>query len=135
MGLPRDRLIVELPFEKVYAVALSGDRLWVLADGQIAAVDLLSGTVETATDIAFASHWGGQLLALPDGRRVAYAVGLLVREQARVLMRAERARAALAAAHRRVLAAREEERKQLLSPQGRTICTGCLFPFSQYNIQ
>ncbi len=40
-------------------------------------------------------------------------VGLLVREQALALARVERARAELAAAHSRLLAAREEERKRL----------------------
>jgi len=44
---------------------------------------------------------------------VTLLVGLLIREQARTLVRAEQSRAELAAAHRRTLAAREEERKQL----------------------
>lgn len=44
---------------------------------------------------------------------VTSLVGLLVREQAKALARVERGRAELAAAHRRLLAAREEERKRL----------------------
>ena len=75
MGLASDRLVTELPFEKIHAVTLADDRLWVLADDQLAVVDLTSGTVETMTEVEL-SVWGGDLLVLWNRRSVAYTVGM-----------------------------------------------------------
>jgi hypothetical protein len=74
MGSASDQLIIELPFEKIYAVTLANDRLWVLADDQLAMVDLASGTVETMIEVEL-SVWGGDLLVL-DHQSVVYAVGV-----------------------------------------------------------
>ena len=75
LGLASDRLVVELPFEQVYAAALMDDNLWVLADDQLAVVNLTSGMVETVAEIEL-SDWGGQLLVLWGRQSVAYAVGI-----------------------------------------------------------
>ncbi|MDY7079192.1 MAG: hypothetical protein SXV54_19940 [Chloroflexota bacterium] len=75
MGLASDRLVAELPFEEIHAVTLADDRLWVLADDQLAVVDLASGTVEAMAEVEL-SVWGGNLLVLRDRRSVAYAVGM-----------------------------------------------------------
>ncbi len=47
-GLVSDRLIAELPFEEIAAAQLTGNRLWMLADGRLTVVDLASGAVEDA---------------------------------------------------------------------------------------
>ena len=75
MGLASDRLVTELPFVKVHAMTLADDRLWVLADDQLAVVDLASGTVETVTEVEL-SVWGGDLLVLWSRQSVAYTVGM-----------------------------------------------------------
>ena len=74
MGLASDQMIIELPFTKIHAVTLANDRLWVLADDQLAMVDLASGTVETMIEVEL-SVWGGDLLVL-DHQSVVYAVGV-----------------------------------------------------------
>jgi len=75
MGLASDRLIAELPFEKIYATTLADNLLWVLADDQLAVVDLISGTAKTMTEIE-TSVWGGQLLMLQKQQSIVYAVGV-----------------------------------------------------------
>ena len=75
LGLASDRLVVKLPFEKVHAAALMDDDLWLLAEDQLAVVDLTSGKVETLAEIEF-SDWGGQLLVLRNRQSVAYTVGI-----------------------------------------------------------
>ena len=75
MGLASDRLIAELPFEKIRAATLADDRLWVLADDQLAVLDLTSGTVETVAEIQV-SDGGGHLLVLQERQSVVYTVGV-----------------------------------------------------------
>jgi len=75
MGLANDRLIAGLPFEDIHAATLADDRLWVLADDQLAMVDLTSGTAEAIAEVEL-SVWGGHLLILRNRRSVAYAVGM-----------------------------------------------------------
>jgi hypothetical protein len=75
MGFASDRRIFDLPFEQVEAATLAGDLLWVLADGQLARVDLISGALQTLAEIEV-SDWGSHLLA-PRGRSgVFYAAGV-----------------------------------------------------------
>jgi hypothetical protein len=75
MGLASDRLIFDLPFEQVEAATVAGDLLWVLADDQLARVDLVSGALQTLAEIEV-SDWGSHLL-VPRGRPgVFYAAGV-----------------------------------------------------------
>jgi hypothetical protein len=74
MGLASDRLVAELPFEEIATARLVGNRLWVLADGHLAAVDLASGAVEVLAELEPSTRrTEGRLLVLPDGR-VVYSV-------------------------------------------------------------
>jgi hypothetical protein len=71
MGLTSDRLVTKPPFEEIHAATLADNQLWVLANSQLATVDLDSGTVEKRTD-ADLSTWSEELLVLRDQGRVIY---------------------------------------------------------------
>lgn len=73
MGLASDRLVAELSFEEIAMARLVGNRLWVLADGRLAMVDLAPGAVEVLAELEPSTREGGRLLVLPDGR-VVYSV-------------------------------------------------------------
>ncbi len=69
-----DRLIAELPFEEIAAAQLTGNRLWVLADGRLTVVDLASGAIEALAELEpLTGRREGRLLVLSDGR-VVYSV-------------------------------------------------------------
>lgn len=70
-GLVSDRLIAELPFEEIATARLVGNRLWMLADGHLAVVDLTFGAVETLAELEPSTgRREGRLLVLPDDRVV-----------------------------------------------------------------
>jgi len=74
VGLGDDRRLVDLPFDEIEAAELADERLWLLADGQLAAVDLASGQVRT-TDVVTGAIVA-DLLVMPERQLVAYAVSL-----------------------------------------------------------